>query len=506
MKKIILLSAALFSFAFLNAQDITDAVRYANDDISGTARFRAMGGAFGALGGDLSAININPASSSVFVNSKASFTLGYSDNSNEASYFGSPFSTSQGDFNFTQGGGVFVYASDNPNTKWNKFSLGIAYDQTGDFDESWTVSGINPDTSISEYFLGFAQGQRLDEISALPGETLNQAYSDIGSVFGFGNQQAFLGFESFILEPEDNTDDNTAYRSNITGGNYNQRYSLQSTGYNGKMAFNFSGQYDERLNLGLNINAHFLNYNRTTIFDESASDPNSVVSSVGFDNTLRTTGAGVSFQIGSIYKLTDEFRIGFTYDTPTWFRINDETTQFIQTTVQGIDQPVVINPNTVNLFPEYRLRTPGKITGSLAYVFSDKGLLSFDYARKDFSNTIFRPTADPLFAIQNNEIENLLGVSNTYRVGGEYRYKQLSFRGGYRFQESPYNDSSIIGDLTAYSLGLGYKIGDFSIDFAFTQAQREQSNLLFSDAPTFRESAQVDSRITDVVLTLTFGI
>lgn len=506
MKKVILLFITVISFPNIYAQDFTDALRYANDEIGGTARFRAMGGAFGALGGDLSAISINPASSAIFTTSKASFTLGFSDKNNSINYFNTNRSSNDDNLNLAQGGGVFVYASNNPNTKWNKFSLGVNYDRISDFNNNWVASGVNPNTSIGEYFSGFANGLQLGEISALPGESLSEAYADIGSVFGFGHQQGFLGFESFILEPVTDTDDNTEYNSNIVGGDYNQQYSLISTGYNGKMAFNFAAQYDEKINIGINVNAHFLNYERTTIFDETNSNAGSSVTAVGFDNTLFTTGAGVSFQLGSIVKLTEEFRVGLTYNSPTWYRINEETSQFLQTTVDGINSPVIISPSVINIFPEYRLRTPGKITGSLAYVFGEKGLLSFDYSRKDFSQATFRPTNDTIFVLRNNEISNLLGVSNTYRIGGEYRYKQLSFRGGYRMEESPYVDDTFGGGLTAYSLGLGYKIGDFAIDVAFSQAEREANEFLYSNAPTFGETANIDTKFTDVVLTLTFGI
>lgn len=506
MKKIILLLAAVFLVTFLNAQDVTDAVRYANDEVKGTARFRALGGAFGALGGDLSAVNINPASSAVFNSSTASFTLDYSNISNDASYFGDTNNEVDGNVNFTQGGGVFVYASANPSTKWNKFSLGVAYDQTSNFDNNWGVSTLNAGTSIAEYFLGYADGLRLDEISAFQGESLSQAYAEIGSAFGYGNQQAFLGYESLIIDPINNTDDNTDYVSNVQGNNFNQNYFFNSTGYNGKMAFNFAGQYDKKLNIGLNLNAHFINYERLTLMNEINNNANPGVRRINFKNLLRTTGAGFSFQIGSIYNITNELRAGLTYQSPTWYRITDETAQSIGTLVGQGSAFREIDPGITNIFPEYKLRTPGKVTGSLAYVFSNKGLFSFDYSRKDYSETVFRPNNDPFFAFQNSEIENLLGVSNTYRFGAEYRYNQFSFRGGYRFEESPYKDDALMGDFTAYSLGLGYKIGDFSIDLAYVQGNREQNNLLYSDAPTFRESAQVDSKITDIVLTLTFGI
>jgi hypothetical protein len=51
MKKYLFVFAG-FTFSAAQSQEITDALRYSQDNLIGTARFRAMGGAFGALGGD----------------------------------------------------------------------------------------------------------------------------------------------------------------------------------------------------------------------------------------------------------------------------------------------------------------------------------------------------------------------------------------------------------------------------------------------------------------------
>ena len=71
MKKHILTAAILLTAATNYAQQslntAENAVRYTTDNLTGTARFRAMGGAFGAIGGDLSAINVNPAGSQYLI-------------------------------------------------------------------------------------------------------------------------------------------------------------------------------------------------------------------------------------------------------------------------------------------------------------------------------------------------------------------------------------------------------------------------------------------------------
>ena len=212
MKKLLLLFVGVISMSTINAQDITDAVRYSSEGSYGTARFRAMSGAFGALGGDLSAVSLNPAGSAVFNNSHTSFSMSNYDNDNTTEYFGSVNNSSNSSFEFNQAGIVFVFNNTNGNSPWKKFVLGLTYEQTQNYDDVYFANGINT-TSIDSYFLENAQGLRLDEISAFDGESITEAYGEIGAAYGYNNQQAFLGYESYILEPVINADDNTAYTS-----------------------------------------------------------------------------------------------------------------------------------------------------------------------------------------------------------------------------------------------------------------------------------------------------
>lgn len=501
-----LLSIAIIALSGISfGQDISDALRYSMDNIQGTARFRAMGGAFGALGGDMSAVSLNPAGSAVFATSHASFTLSLLNNSNDNQYFNGLTNTTDSKFDINQGGAVFVFQDANPKSNWKKFTLGFAYDRTADFDNNWQSSGIN-NQSIDNYFLSFADGKRLDEISRLQGESYSDAYRDIGNIFGFGHQQAFLGYESFIIDPLNNTDDNESYVSNIAPGSFNQQNALTSRGYNGKFSFNFAGQYKDKIYLGANLNTHFINYERTTFFTETNSNPSSLVNSVNFDNNLLTTGAGLSFQLGTILKLTEGLRLGLVYDSPTWYRINEETSQFIRTVrnEEGGNTALSIDPRIINIYPEYRLKTPGRLTASLAYVIGTQGLISFDYSRKNYSNTEFRPTSDAFFRIQNESISRDLTNANTLRLGGEYRIKQVSLRAGYRFEESPYNNKAVMSDLNAASLGFGYNFGNLKLDLAYEYVTREFGESLFNVGLTDR--TLIDATNNNIFLTMSFNL
>ena len=505
MKKLLILSIGLLSTSYIIAQDISDAVRYSMDEIQGTARFKAMSGAFGALGGDMSSVNINPAGSAIFNNSYASLSLGIFNTKNDIAYFDGKNSSSNSNIDLNQLGASFIFENMNVNSDWKKFALSIAYDSSADYDDDWVASGLNPNTSIASYFLTNAQGLPLSDISRLNNETYSEAYSDIGSLFGFQNQQAFLGYEGFIIDPDDTTPEDD-YIPNITGGNYTQRFAYASRGYNGKLAFNFATSYKDKFYLGLNLNSHFINYERTTYLTESNSNVSSTVTNVNFKNNLFTTGSGFSLQLGGIAKLTEEFRVGLSYNTPTWYRISDETSQYLATTRRenGSNVNLTINPNVINIFEEYKLQTPGKITGSLAYVFGKRGLLSFDYSIKDYSSSKFKPTSDTYFSELNNQISNSLDTSSSFRLGGEYRFNQLSFRGGYRFEGSPYKDDRFYGDLNGYSLGLGYSFGNLNLDLAFSQAKRDINYQLYNVGLT--DAAKIQSKFTDFVLTLGFNI
>ncbi|GAA3653504.1 outer membrane protein transport protein [Flavivirga jejuensis] len=492
------------------AQDISDAVRYSQDNIQGTARFRALSGAFGALGGDMSAVSLNPAGSAVFSRSHASFSASNIDTENDTQYFNGLSNTNDSSFDINQGGIAFVFAS-NTNSPWRKFTIAIAYDRTNNHETNWRASGLNTNddgnfsNSIASYFYDYADGKRLDEISAFSDESLSDAYRDIGASYGFEHQQAFLGFESFILEPDDiDNNANTTYSSNVSSGNFDHDYSYFASGYNGKVTFNIAAQHEDNLYLGLNLNSHFIDYQRSTLLFEDNSNAGSIVNSIEFEDNLSTRGNGFSFQLGTILKLADAFRIGLTYDSPTWYTIEEETTQYLATVREdaGTNATQVINPNTVNIYPQYKLQTPSKITGSLAYVFGKQGLISFDYSRKDYSQTEFKPGFD--YTDLNTGINDILTDASTYKIGGEYKHEQFSFRGGYRFEESPYKDGITIGDLTGYSLGIGYNFGNTKLDITYDQSERSFETPLYNIG--LIDTATIDRINSNITLSLSFNI
>lgn len=500
MKKYIFILILALSITNLNAQEVRDAVRYAQDNINGTARFRGMSGAFGALGGDLSAINVNPAGSAIFSNNQLSFSINTTSINNNSNYFGTQSNKKDNSSDLNQAGGVFVFKNQSQSSNWKKFSVAINYENTNNLNNSTFSAGVNPTNSIDSYFLNYANG--------VPLSTLEDSdYQDLGH----GAQQAFLGYQAYVINPVNTNANNRAYTSNVPGGgNYFQENSVVSNGYNGKLSFNAATSYKDKLFIGLNLNSHFTDYRQTSRFYEDNNAPLTsryTISRLQFDNELYTYGTGFSFQLGAIAKVTNELRLGLAYESSTWHRLNDEFSQkLVGVSANTTEElaPDVVDPNITNFYEPYRLQTPSKITGSLAYIFGKKGLLSVDYSRRNYGNTQFKPVNDAYFSGINNAISNLLTSANELRIGAEYRIQAWSVRGGYRYEQSPYKNKTTVGDLTGYSTGFGYNFGGTKLDLSYASFSRNNQQGFFEQGLT--DGAKINSKNNTVTLTLLFEL
>ena len=496
MKRILLLILIAITPA-MNAQDLRDAYRYSHEELTGTARFIGMSGAFGALGGDISAISLNPASSAVFLSSSATVSLSYRDLENDIRFNDGYSSSGESNFDLTNTGGVFVFRG-NESNDWRKFTIGVNYNSTANYDENYIVRG-NSSNSIDQYFLDYADGVPLDLLQLRDNESISDLYSFLGENYGFATQQAFLGYQGYIIEPEVEDPDNTEYFSLISPGSFDQRYRYAATGINGKLSFNFGTQFKDFLYLGLNLNSHFINYENSTEFSELNNNAGSETTEVYFGNSLYTNGDGFSFQLGGIAKPTDNIRVGFTYDSPTWFTIREEATQYLETN-SDLDEFVSVTPQIINVYPEYQYRTPSKINGSFAYLFGKQGLISFDYSWKDYTNTKYRSDYNIEFGDLNDLISQEMKSASTFRVGGEYRIASFSLRAGYRYEESPFENENNAGNLNGYTGGLGYSFGSFNVDVAYSYAN-------YSDGTTgFINPTYIDRDLSKVLISLTFGL
>jgi long-subunit fatty acid transport protein len=228
---------------------------------------------------------------------------------------------------------------------------------------------------------------------------------------------------------------------------------------------------------------------------------------------LYTYGSGFSMNLGAIVKVNKEIRAGLAWESPTWYTLNDELKQNLSTTgfnyLDSNKVPIIglsdANPdsNVTIKYPPYKLQTPSKVTGSFAYVFGKKGLISIDYAIKDYSNTKFKDNNEGSIRI-NQTMTEILDKTEEVRIGAEYRFKQFSFRAGHRREQSPYKNNWTVGNLRGYSVGVGYNFGDTKLDVSYNRNERTTNQGFFQQGLT--DGAKIKSVNNTVALTLLFEL
>ena len=508
MKRYLFFTALLMAVTVHAQQDLNtaaDAVRYSTDNLNGTARFRALSGAMGALGGDMSAITVNPAGSAVFIYNSGTASVTSYNRSNTANYFGSQATSRDNSFDLNQLGAVFVFNNNNENAVMNKFSLAFNYENTSNFDNNIFARGVNQNNSVADYFLRYANG-----IGSEGGITLNTLNTANYAGLNFIDQQAFLGYNAFIIDPVSENPDNVAYIAadgvNQSSGYYHEN-SMITTGYNGKIALNFGAQLVNNLYLGANLNVHFTDYRKSTRFYENVNNPiGSGLQSVDFINERYTYGGGFSLDLGAIYKITEEFRAGVAYQSPTWYRLQDEIRQSIVSNCPECGGTNIVDSGLTFILDDYSVKTPSKWTGSLAYIFGKWGLVSVDGSLRDYSNIEYRNSR---YNLLNAELSNDMTTAAEIRAGGELRIKNFSLRGGYRFEQSPYKNGRTMGDLWGVSTGVGFAFGASRLDLAYNYFQRDMDNPFLAAGVTsagFNDGARVTTNNNNITLSYTLDL
>lgn len=525
MKKNIITIGFCLVSSFIFAQNLTDGLRYSMEGLNGTSRFNAMSGAFSSLGGDLSAVALNPAGTSIFTRSEMSLTLAGVNSKNEAN----GRSTISSDFLLSQFGVAFPITIGEEG--WKNIAFAFNYQKTHNFDANdLNYTYRNNGANLGDFFLDKANGIMQQDLMLdvyenkrkVGRDNLYELYSRMGKLKEpekFRN--ALLGYTTGLVNPAsgkrelipsmsnseaDAVLEERKYKKNISDGITTiQNVEQYTEGGVNKYNFNFAGRYDF-ISFGINLNSHSVDYRvvnkyRENYVNNTASDIRSAL----YQNEVRTVGSGFSLQLGAIAEVATGLRIGLTYASPTWYTLQDEMSQSLSTTTQS-NGTFFANPNVVAVYEKYYFRTPGSWTVGASWVWNKQLILSADYMYKGYGNMRFRSGLES----ENAIIQNTLGDTNSLRFGAEYRLplsktNHLFLRGGYRYEQSPYKtEYKPIGDLTGFSTGLGVSISNMRFDLSYDRATRAYHPQIFESILT--DTPQVDNTLQNILLSFSLKL
>ncbi len=481
--KLLLPFLLVLSVTLTNAQTDVDALRYSGSSITGTARFTAMSGAFGALGGDITGLSYNPAGIGIFRSSEFTFTPSIYSSTTTSNFLGGEFEERK--YNFNIGNIGLIYTNtisknvDKPG--WKSWNFGIGYNRLDNFHNRSFYEGINSGNSLLDHFAEQANGTNPDNLDP------------------FFELQAY---NTYLINP----DLGNHYLGVIPSGGEIQRRSFESRGAIGETVFTFGGNYSNKFYLGGTLGLKSLRYIESTTYEEL--DPDTQISYFNRfkqQMDLTTRGTGVDLKFGIIFKPNDIFRMGVAIHTPTWYELHDEyNNKLISTLDTG---SVTSFTDEANGTFDYNLTTPFKAIGSLAIIFGKMGLVSADYEFSDYGESRFNESGTS-FADVNNYIRKKYTGVHTFRVGTEWIYQNLSFRGGASMTSSPlvdrYRTGSSDFSRKGISGGIGYRENGLFFDLGYAYTLSDE---YFQPYTLNNEAVPgVKSRVIDHNFTVTIGV
>ncbi|MDR0757650.1 MAG: hypothetical protein LBF85_07385 [Tannerella sp.] len=507
MKKLMIYVSVLFlSSGMMFAQGEMDAFRFSQTDLNGSARSVSMGGAFGALGGDMSAMSHNPAGLGVYRSSEIQATFDFYSSNVNADWGGVVNSRRRNAFcmdNFSYEG-YFPTGNDRGVKGWN---IGFSYNKVKEFSRKYSAAG-NSKFSLADYVASrttFAFGNEggiyLDELQ------LTDRYDPYVNSDLAGQWLPILGYESGFIEPQDDKNSkNDVYYSAFPGAlketllNISERGAMKE--YNFALATNIS----DIVFLGLTVNITDIDYRLASRHHDTFAGRNSENDYLTLENSLETEGTAYSANLGVIVRPINALRFGVAYNSPKWYKMTDYFLATGESYVASYsDQPKMKAETPADhSIADYALQTPGRWIFSVAGVIGNTALVSFDYELTDYKTMRLGSYdgEDFSFETDNSIINKDFGMAKTVKAGVEIKpASRLALRAGYMQQSNPMTGNltdeskqtevftagttphytTVAAPTRHYTAGVGYRLSpNFYMDMAYIHRVQKEKLYTFS--------------------------
>lgn len=462
MKRLYILTALILTGMTVTAQSANEVLLFSRQAPFGTARSAAMGGAFGALGGDLSSLNTNPAGIGVFRKSEVSFTPSLTFSNTESG------SRDANKNSFQAGNAGFVVSLYSPSFDWKSFNFGVTYTNMNNFNRKTNQFVGNSANSMTDAFAAMSQGISPDQLDVF---------------------STALAYESFLTYANDLNQYSSVLVTDGTLERVNQYKTINEDGYQGEYAFSFGTNYKDKLYLGMTVglqSAYYKLHSRyTEIAEENAP---SLLDFYDFDEYRKISGVGVNLKFGAIYRPIPELRIGAAIHTPTWYNMdytaeNLMYSQFTTETDPSIGREYQSYDYTSGSYSySYNMKTPWRAILSVATVLKQKAIISLDYEYTD--NTSAKLNTDDAYSSYdgvNSDIKSLFRTSHSLRAGAEYRFNSIfSLRAGYAYWNSPYKYAKEADKINTITAGFGLNFGQFYCDAAYIHKTSKNETVFYA--------------------------
>ena len=487
MRKLYITILTLFAInTCVSAQYVDNALLFSQQNYGSTARSKAMGNAFGALGGDFASLSINPAGIGIYQSGEVSTTMSLLNlTSTESTYQGISLKDNNNNFNFKNFGYVTTIPGSGNSSGLVSLNFGIGYNRLANFNYNTQVG-----TNSSPYSRMDAFAQNTNGIN----------YNKLVTTDGYDPYQSVpweskLAWENYLINVSNPATTGDQYSTFLLPNEkVKQREIAHHEGFINEYLASFGANINHRLYLGATFGMQDLFYDEAKTYTEiGIDDPALNTQSWGqydYSNLSRTSGLGYNFKIGAIYRPIPILRIGIAFHTPTYFHIKETYSSVMNSNLAGISTDA--NGTHQEISPtghyEYNFRTPMRAIGSVALQIEKRAMLSLDYEYVDYSTMNFsHGLGGDNFSAENGNINTIYKAVSNVRIGAEYKLTNaFGLRGGLEFLGNPYK-SSAYGvtqpnadyKFTTYNGGIGYRSGKFSVDMTYSLGDKTYYQYLY---------------------------
>lgn len=517
------------------SQTAFDAYQLSRYDLRGTARFMSMGGAFGALGGDLSTLNQNPGGIGVYRKSEIGFTLDIEMQSTQTSSTIMSVKDNQTKAlvpNFGYVGSTYTGSDVMPVFNW-----GFSYGRVASFNRRYRGT-VDMNGSLSNYIAGYTNGFSGDELTNTEANYWDRNHAPWLSI---------LAYNSYMINPVGSTSNYNGLWGNGTYGVSD--FSVEEKGFIDEYEINIGGNFANTVYWGIGVGITDIDYQQNVYYEEYlnnatiptydaqgnvvAGPPTPTDGDVGFglDSRKRITGTGVNVKAGLIVKPVNAFRIGLAFHSPTYYNLTqslDGVVDYGYGYSSGDLKPGYAG-TPLDIY-DYKLRTPWRMIASAAAVIGSSGIVSVDYEYRPYQSMTMKDNSGNSFNDYNNDIKSYYKAANIIRVGAEYRVTpQFSVRAGYAYESTPTGSEVKNDQLTVYTsnpydtgttpsytldnatqyitCGIGYRYKNFYADAAYVHKSRKSEYHPYTGYNGYTAdpyTAEVKSNDSNIVLSLGF--
>lgn len=494
------LSTFTITGAFAQSGYFEDAYRFSRSIPAGSARIIGIGGTQYSLGGDVSNIAGNPAGLGFFRTSEASISLGYSDWKVDTRYLNQNKTYNTSNFNLPNMS--YVMANPKGNLESGAFkggAFGISFQRIANFNtEFGYFSDELGQSSIIDFYLQDAFG--------IPESQIEN--------FGLTG----LAYQTYQINPiafdqNGNPIQNPSTYDSFVLGLPFQDENITQEGSANQMTFSYGANFNHKVFLGGGVGIRTLSFSSFKTYQEEFFDQPLANSSL--NENLFINGVGVNLNLGLIYKPIDYINLGFVFQSPTWYGLNEEYEAGMTANYNNYyfeQEDITLGNQTAIsdlVISNYGLNTPLKIGGGATFFIGKNGFISADVDWVDYSAGRIN-SRDFDEGPDNQVIRDIYTSTINYRLGGEARISNFRLRAGYAYFGDPYSNSAGLDQSTQQlSGGIGVKLNSLSLDFALVNQKYNglyrSYQVLDENNNNFGPVTELKNSITSGVLTLGFN-